>query len=64
MDLGRTEFGNLQSRTNKVWAWSADSVSFLFPYGYDFAAGFDEVYIKLSEIDIQTLHKNMDFLKR
>lgn len=43
MDLGRAEFKNLHNRTNRVWMWAADSVDFLFPYNYDFAAAFDEV---------------------
>lgn len=43
MDLGRAEFKNLTNRTNKVWAWSADSLSFLFPYSYNFAEAYDEL---------------------
>ncbi|VDM37358.1 unnamed protein product [Toxocara canis] len=43
MDLGRAEFSNLYNRTNKVWSWSADSVAFIFPYQYNFAAAFDEL---------------------
>uniref|UniRef100_A0A0N5AL93 Fmp27_GFWDK domain-containing protein n=1 Tax=Syphacia muris TaxID=451379 RepID=A0A0N5AL93_9BILA len=43
MDLGRAEFQNLIDRTNKAWIWTAESVLFIFPYGYDFAACFDEV---------------------
>ncbi|VDN19010.1 unnamed protein product [Gongylonema pulchrum] len=44
MDLGRKEFNTLKNRTNKVWTWSANSLMFLFPYGYNFAAGYDEVW--------------------
>ncbi|KAE9550872.1 hypothetical protein FO519_005917 [Halicephalobus sp. NKZ332] len=43
MDMGRQEFRKLQNRTNKLWWWHADNLQVVFPYKYDFAAGFDEV---------------------
>ncbi len=52
MDLGRNEFKNLKNRTNKLWIWSADSVMFVFPYDYNFAAGYDEVCLVMSFIDV------------
>lgn len=53
MDLGRNEFKNLKNRTNKLWIWSADAVMFVFPYDYNFAAGYDEVCLAKSFINVR-----------
>jgi hypothetical protein len=45
MDASRREFKNLSTTTNAVWSYTIDSVSILFPYGYNFAAAYDEVSI-------------------
>uniref|UniRef100_A0A7E4W368 Fmp27_GFWDK domain-containing protein n=1 Tax=Panagrellus redivivus TaxID=6233 RepID=A0A7E4W368_PANRE len=43
MDMGRQEFRTLHNKTNKLWWWHADVLQIVFPYGYDFAAAYEEV---------------------
>ncbi|KAI6220278.1 UPF0378-like protein [Aphelenchoides besseyi] len=43
MDLARRDFKRRTNRTNRCWIWSTNALELSFPYGYNFAAAYEEI---------------------
>ncbi|KAI6225410.1 UPF0378-like protein [Aphelenchoides fujianensis] len=43
MDLARRDFKKRADRTNRCWTWSTKALELSFPYGYNFAAAYEEI---------------------